>query len=719
MKQINIKQIKLGPLTTVDDFINSKSMYPVFQPVISLKDASVAGYECFIRFDAGDIAEDNSFFSPSNIFAQKKIEDNVWFLDKQCLKIAVKTARAIGLRKKLFVNLNAASFYDKSFQKDYILRALQKYGIENTDVIIEISESDFDENTRSLICDEAEYLRSAGAKIALDNMGRKNFGMKNIYDLNPDYIKLDRLIVENVENDRSKQEMIRSLLDFAGNIGAKVIATGVESGEELKKLVNLGVGYAQGFFIGEPDRMFTKATNSSYTVVSSIRYNEGLLEKKISESQSQKDKKARQQNKTGQGLQPAAQIKSNRKIGEFCIPGITFPPETPVVEVLQLFQTNPDCLLAVAVDAENKVLGTITRSNFLALFSSRYGFSLYSQKTIGSLMKKDFLSVDENETVIEVSQKAMLRDEETIYSPIVIESDGKYKGIATVKRLLDALVNVEVAEKTQDLMTKNKILLQQQQIQLRDMKMAELVQKSFYCSKSPDTKNWEIAFFFKPMASVSGDVYDFYVSKGREFLGCSLFDVSGHGVASGLVGILSKYLAAQTFKHNSGEKLDAMLKTFNKSLIEAKGMVENYLTGVFIRAESKADCAKIEYVNAGHPDVMIKRAGQKTAILGEGKKFRGSFLGIDGLPDGFKTVEEKIGHGTYFLLYTDCLVESRNLMGFELEGSVLCKVFDKACGKNGEKSAEEALRALMDSFRSFTEGIQLKDDLTVIVLKYK
>ena len=58
-------------------------------------------------------------------------------------------------------------------------------------------------------------------------------------------------------------------------------------------------------------------------------------------------------------------------------------------------------------------------------------------------------------------------------------------------------------------------------------------------------------------------------------------------------------------------------------------------------------------------------------------------------------------------------------MGFELEGSVLCKVFDKACGKNGEKSAEEALRALMDSFRSFTEGIQLKDDLTVIVLKYK
>lgn len=104
-------------------------------------------------------------------------------------------------------------------------------------------------------------------------------------------------------------------------------------------------------------------------------------------------------------------------------------------------------------------------------------------------MEKDFFSADENESVIEVSARAMQRSEETVYSPVVVESHGKYKGLVSVRKLLDTIVNVEVAEKTRDLMFKNKILTQQRQIQLRDMKMTELVQKNFYKSKPPAQKH--------------------------------------------------------------------------------------------------------------------------------------------------------------------------------------------------------------------------------------
>lgn len=720
-----MKDFKFKEDISIENLINPKNIFPVFQPLLSLQNASVIGYESFIRFELDKENLENPYFFPENTFKREKEKGNVWTLDKASFKTAVKTARAIGLRKKLFINLNSASFFDKNFQKEYIIKYLQKYGIAPANVVFEISENDFTEEFQESIEETMAYFRSYGCQIALDNFGKQNFGFKKIYSLNPNYIKIDRTVIQDINTDEIKQKMVKSLVSFCAEIGTKTVATGIENEAELKTSLSLGVGFAQGFFIGNPDRIFRNATTASYSAVSSCLYKKD----EKSESQKEQDEKKSDKNKkikTAAATEKSAEIvapqkkQGTAKIGDFCVYGITFVSETPVPEVLQLFQVNKECLLAVVLDVEKHILGTVSKSKFLNLFTSQYGYDLYSKRTIGHLMEKDFFSADENESVIEVSGRAMQRSEETVYSPVVIESHGKYKGIVSVRKLLDTIVNVEVAEKTRDLMFKNKILTQQRQIQLRDMKMAELVQKSFYKSKPPAQKDWECAFYFKPMASVSGDVYDFYVSKKEEkFLGCSLFDVSGHGVASGLVGILSKYLASQTFKNCKNLKLDELLRNFNKSLTEAKGMVENYLTGVFIRTDGN----KLEYVNAGHPDVFIKNGSAKTQILGNSvKNFRGSFIGIEGLPDDFKTIEEKIEPDSYLLLYTDCLGESRNLMGFELEQSTLMKIFDKACSSvspGNAKKPETVLNSIIESFELFTEGIPLKDDLTVIVLHYK
>lgn len=720
-----MKDFKFKEDTSIENLINPKNIFPVFQSLLSLQNASVIGYESFIRFELDKENLENPYFFPENTFKREKEKGNVWTLDKASFKTAVKTARAIGLRKKLFINLNSASFFDKNFQKEYIIKYLQKYGISPANVVFEISENDFTEEFQETIEETMAYFRSCGCQIALDNFGKQNFGFKKIYSLNPNYIKIDRTVIQDINTDEIKQKMVKSLVSFCAEIGTKTVATGIENEAELKTSLSLGVGFAQGFFIGNPDRIFRNATTASYSAVSSCLYKKdekSEAQKEQDEKKSDKNKKIKSAAATEKSAEIVAPQKKQgtAKIGDFCVYGITFVSETPVPEVLQLFQVNKECLLAVVLDVEKHILGTVSKSKFLNLFTSQYGYDLYSKRTIGHLMEKDFLSADENESVIEVSARAMQRSEETVYSPVVVESHGKYKGIVSVRELLDTIVNVEVAEKTRDLMFKNKILTQQRQIQLRDMKMAELVQKSFYKAKPPAQKDWECAFYFKPMASVSGDVYDFYVSKKEEkFLGCSLFDVSGHGVASGLVGILSKYLASQTFKNCKNLKLDELLRNFNKSLTEAKGMVENYLTGVFIRTDGN----KLEYVNAGHPDVFIKNGGAKTQILGNSvKNFRGSFIGIEGLPDDFKTIEEKIEPDSYLLLYTDCLVESRNLMGFELEQTTLMKIFDKACSSvspGNAKKPETVLNSIIESFELFTEGIPLKDDLTVIVLHYK
>lgn len=71
--------------------------------------------------------------------------------------------------------------------------------------------------------------------------------------------------------------------------------------------------------------------------------------------------------------------------------------------------------------------------------------------------------------------------------------------------------------------------------------------------------------------------------------------------------------------------------------------------------------------------------------------------------------------GDTFLVYTDCLIESRNLAGDELGIDLLKKIFLKT----KENKAKDILKSLIESFDAFTEAVPVRDDLTVIVLKYK
>ena len=146
-----------------------------------------------------------------------------------------------------------------------------------------------------------------------------------------------------------------------------------------------------------------------------------------------------------------------------------------------------------------------------------------------------------------------------LYEPIVVLKNNHYFGIVTIKNLLDTIVSVEVQEKTLEITRKNKLLQNQQRIQERDMKMAELVQKSFYTSKAPCQNNWKSAFVFKPMASVSGDLYDFYFDADKNFVGAGLFDVSGHGISSGLVTMLVKNIIHQEFYTNHAYALSVLV----------------------------------------------------------------------------------------------------------------------------------------------------------------
>lgn len=709
----------------VKDILTGKNFYPVFQPIVSLHSGEVYGYEAFSR------TEKNVFSgSIERLFQKAEEQSCIWELDKLCRKNAIKMARRLGLKRKLFLNISPASLHEKTFKEGFTQKQLRKYFVETHSIVVEINEH-FPSGDEKKLEETVAYYRSQHYRVAVDGAGAAYSGLKRICNIDPEFIKLDMEIIRGIGTDTVKQEMVRSLAEFCTSVGSGLIAKGIETAEELETLLVLGVQYGQGFFLGRPQRLLAKTTPEAYAQILRFRQKRTAAAK----TEKQPDVKPAAEIPVKKDKKPdagAAEIRiqesgdfetegeipdggKSRPVSGLCVPGVTFFPDAKITDALELFRENEKCSLIPVVDAGKTVLGILPRRSLLDSFGSQYGYSLYSRKRAEDMMTTEFLAVDADEPVEQAAALATARSEKTLYDPIVIVSGKKYLGIVTVKDLLDSIVNVEVMDRTKEISRKNRLLRQQQAMNERDLHMAEMVQKSFYPAKAPAGGGWECAFLFQPMASVSGDVYDFYCDDSGQFCGAALFDVSGHGVASGLVGILSKYLAAQAFSGSRKKDLSACLGKFNSALTKAKGMVENYLTGAVIRVNKQA----VEYVNAGHTDVLVKNGnapGKSTVSVlgGENGNFRGSFLGIPDFPEEWKTVRTEAVKGTTLLLYSDCLTESRNLAGDELGTERLKEIFSRS----PDGSAQDTLAFLKDIFDAYTEAVPLRDDLTVIVLKY-
>ena len=679
-----------------DEILSGKNLYTVFQPIVSLETGDVFAYEALTRID-----ESVYIGSIKNLFKISEDASLSWQLEKKCIKSALKTARALGLKRKLFLNINPNVLLEEEFQENYIKSKLEKNGIEPSSIVFEITGQKL-KGSEQKLCDAVLHFKNQKLKIAIDDIGESYAALNRICTLNPDFIKISIDLVQSVHKDKVKKEIVRSLSAFCKNSGIKLIAVGVETEENLVAIMELGIPYAQGFYTGKPERVFTKTSKEAFVRI--ISYQNKKSSKFVEEKKSIDKKKT-------QAIIPTEGIKQDsRPISQITRKGMTIPETMAVADVLALFNANPEISIFTVVDSASKVMGIIPRITLFKVLGTQYGFSIYSKKPISRLMVTDYLAVDFFEPVEVVASKAASRAEEHLYDPIVVEQNGIYFGVVIFKDLLEIIVNVEVLERTQELNKTTRKLLEQEAMQQRDLKLAEIVQKSIYPSRAPKTSKWDCAYIFKPMASVSGD--DFYYDDKGSLNGAALFDVSGHGVASGLVGILSKYLAKDTFRENKNEELSALARTFNKKLIKEKANVENYLTGILLRITD----SKIEYVNAGHTDLLCIDSKRKVSVAGgANRSFRGSFLGIEGLPDNFETVDIPLEKNSCYIMFTDCLTESRNLAGDELGIELLQKILARA--PQGT-SAKQLLEYLIDIFEAFTEAVPLRDDLTVIVLKY-
>lgn len=244
----------------------------------------------------------------------------------------------------------------------------------------------------------------------------------------------------------------------------------------------------------------------------------------------------------------------------------------------------------------------------------------------------------------------------------------------------------------------------------RDMELAINIQNKFFPGIKVDSKEWDIACRYMPASGVSGDLYEFY-RYNENILGVGLFDVSGHGISAGLITLLAKTIIYNRFMEMKDKKINLVLESINESLITELKNVDNYLTGILLRFRGN----KVEYVNGGHPDLLIKqgKTGNVNIVNLKDRDVRGMLLGVESLESRFNALTFEMEKDSQLLLYSDCMIESTNkeMKAYDMDN--LIKAFSEA----PSESAEEALEYILEDFYNFTDNPVLSDDLTLILMK--
>lgn len=233
--------------------------FPYFQPIVSIEDKRVVGYEVLAR--GRDVL--GNITSLGYLFEKYADSRVVFELDLSIREAAFRqyAESPIAQGKKLFINvlprwLNYTIRDDLSDVLDPLIEQTRRYGIKPENVVVEITEGEYlqhpDTMTRAI-----HELKNHGFEIAVDDFGAGYSNMSRVGQMRPKYIKLDLHLIRKGFSDLVYKEILNSLAFLSEKIGAILLVEGIEHEEEVYGALDIGARYMQGYFLGFPESSFS------------------------------------------------------------------------------------------------------------------------------------------------------------------------------------------------------------------------------------------------------------------------------------------------------------------------------------------------------------------------------------------------------------------------------------------------------------------------------
>ncbi|MBL4764373.1 MAG: GGDEF domain-containing protein [Colwellia sp.] len=388
---------------TIQFIISNKLITTVFQPIFDIERETIIGYEALTRGK-----KNSDLYSPEALFKAAEQYNLLAELDLLCREKAIARFVELKLSGKLFINICLKVMLDKDHPYEETIKLVKKSGLSPQQVVLEISEKSPFPNNNSLQTALNKY-RKFGFDIAIDDLGAGYSGLKQWSSLRPEIVKIDRYFIDQCDQDMMKREFLKILFELGRISNAQVIAEGIETRAEFELLRELGMVYAQGYFLARP----TEIPRSDYPK-----------------------------------LDISAKPEEDYRLGTIALLAektVTIDFTQNADDAYYIFSNNPKVDAIPVLDGV-KPIGMVYRNELMESYSDIYGRALFSKKLACDIMSNQPMIIEHLMPLEQVSALLTARENSEFTQASIVVEGGKYLGIVSPRDLLKSITDSKLEQ---------------------------------------------------------------------------------------------------------------------------------------------------------------------------------------------------------------------------------------------------------------------------------
>lgn len=397
---------------TVTECMQENRLLVHLQPIIDMAKGSIFGHEALVRTPA-----DSPWPNPDALFAAARTEGCALALELHCLRLAMRLRP--GIRGRLFVNLSAEALLHAmtvagpgSWQERG-----PDTGLPLSGVVVELTEHERVQDLHGLQ-QALDLLRLNGGTLALDDFGDGRSSLRLWSELRPEYVKIDKYFVRDVHQSSHKLKTLSALQALAETFGSRLVAEGVEQADELMVLRDMGLHFAQGFFLGRPQR---PALEQLPPAALQVLHNHHIAVLPV----------ARQA--CNRGLSAKALLKQAPSL----------PVDATHDDAAKLLRAQPD-MHAVALVQDQVPVGLISRKTLQDLYLELYFRDLYGRRPCTLHANQKPLLVDIHTPIEQLTSVLTSDDQRYLTEGYIITEGGRYIGLGTGEQLVRTVTEARI-----------------------------------------------------------------------------------------------------------------------------------------------------------------------------------------------------------------------------------------------------------------------------------
>jgi diguanylate cyclase (GGDEF)-like protein len=400
-----------GPLVRL---MRQDVLYPVFQPIVDLKDATVHAHEALIRGP-----HDGPLQSAETLLRAAQAEGLLYEFELYCVYLAL---REWGQRRqpgRLFLNISAHALERLVAVggTDALARAMRGLDVPPRLVVLEITEHERVHDMEALV-EVARALHAVGLSLALDDFGDGRSSLRLWSQIRPDIVKIDKYFSGDISSSADKLKTLQALLQIADVFGTSLVAEGIENEADLRVIRDLGISYGQGYFLGCPGAPVQAEVAAEAAAV--------LRDSRVAVMPEQRH---------------MARMGQLRHLSLIHAPAVA--PAASNDDVATIFLARPE-LHALAVADELRPVAIINRQQFMDHYATLYFREIFGKKSCLLHANMEPRLIERNHDIDELIGILTSQDQRYLSDGFIVIESGRYVGLGTGEQLVRSVTELRL-----------------------------------------------------------------------------------------------------------------------------------------------------------------------------------------------------------------------------------------------------------------------------------